>query len=82
MYWFVPLRSTRSLVGSSQRSRQVGLLARTCSGCGEVGTLRVKEVQDLRRWGPFRLKDREPYRLARCTNCKTVVPVRRDDPVS
>jgi len=57
--------------------RNLGSSARSCPGCGAAGTLVVKEVQDMRRWWVFRRKDREPYRVGRCTQCRTTIPVRR-----
>lgn len=68
-------------MAGDRRSRALGVLARSCPTCGSAGTLSVKQVQDLRRRGPFRVKDREPYRMARCTACRTVLAVRADDPL-
>lgn len=68
-------------MGSNRRTKDLGVLARVCPSCQASGTLRVKHVQDLRKVGPFRVKDREPYRMARCTACGTVLSVRTSDPL-
>lgn len=63
-----------------QRVTNLGPSGQSCPSCGAEGTLRVKEIQDMRRWLlVFRRKDREPYRVARCTECRTAIPLRRTD---
>ena len=64
----------------NHRVRDLGPSARPCPTCAAQGTLQVTEVQDMRRWAVvLRRKDREPYRLARCSQCRTTIPVRITD---
>lgn len=66
-------------VMAAHRVKKLGAMPGACTVCGAEGTLMLREVQDLRRWGPFHRRDREPYGVARCATCATSFAVRQVD---